>query len=1106
MTSSFRVWTLIFVLCSAAAARVDAQVRYGSIVVQVTDQSGGAVPGADVTVTQTVTGLTRNAVSNDVGLATLATLPPGAYSVKVSLSGFKEFVTAGVNVSEDSVVRVGSVLEVGQLTDTVTVSAGIAVLQTDRADVRTEIPAEQLENLPVPVGRNYQNLFVTVPGISPPENMHSVAVNPARGLAFSSNGTTRNANAIRIEGAISNNLWLPHVAAYVPALEAIESVGVTTSTFDADQGLAGGMAANVLIKSGTNELHGSAFEYHFNDAMKSRPYFLPEDEEKPDISQNQFGGTLGGPIVRDRLFFFASYQGTFDTQTAQRFGTVPTEAMRRGDLSASQTPIYDPLTGDAQGRGRSAFAGNVIPASRISPIVQKLLAGVPLPNQPGLTNNYFATGEYTFDRHNIDAKVNFNPSNRLAVSARIGWLGYNFRNPAMFGDFGGLPINASAAKAGTGLGDTYTFTGSASYVFSPTFLVDTYAGITTIEVLSEPDRLDERLGLDFLGIPGTNGPDRLYGGWPHFNITNYSNIGYAGSNNSPYVDDNWQVQYTANATWSKGAHTVRFGGDIVRQAMNRHETGSGSGSFTFAGGPTQIAGGPSANQFNSFGAFLLGVPTGISKSVIPFENNFTRSRNWQFSMFARDSWEPARNLTATLGVRYDYFPMGTRTTRGLERYDFDTNTMLICGVGAVPTNCGYDMGWGNLSPRAGLAYRLTEDMVLRGGYSVNYDPYPLAFVRNLLGNYPSSISLSVPQSNALQPAGPLAAGIPDIPVPDLSSGVIEVPSNVSARALPEAPKRGYIHSWNLTLQSELPGGFTGEAGYVATRQRDINQMLDTNAGQVIGAGNAGRPLFERFGRTGSTNILGNPGWSNYDSLQSSLVRRMANGFQTRVSYTWSRAFGICCDTLSDNPPEVQALDYFDLNEALLPQDRPHNFQWSFVAEMPFGVGKRFLNDGGAASAIFGGWQVNGLFSAYSGRPFTIEASGTSLDMPGSQQMADQVKDDVEIFGNIGDEGPWFDTTAFRPVTQARFGTAGFNTMRGPGFVNFDMSVFREFGLGGSRTVQFRVEIFNLTNTPHFGQPENSANASDFGVITETANSGREGIDERFIRLGVRFGF
>ena len=1100
--------SLVLTLLVTSPQRLDAQVLYGSIIVDVRDQSGGAVPGAEVTVTNTETGWTRSATSSDVGAATFTTVPPGNYEARVNIPGFKEFRTTGVRVSEDAVLRVNSLLEVGQVTDTVTVSAGAAVLQTDRADVRTEIPTAQLENLPVPVGRNYQNLFVTVPGISPPENMHSVAVNPARGLAFSSNGTTRNANAIRIEGAISNNLWLPHVAAYVPALEAIESVGVTTSTFDADQGLSGGMSANVLIKSGTNELHGSLFEYFYNESMKSRPYFLPVDQDKPQARQNQFGGTAGGPIVRNKLFFFGSYQGTFDKQLAQRFGTVPTAAMRNGDFSASSTPVYDPATGNAStGAGRTPFPGNIIPRDRFDPIVQKLIADLPLPNQPGLVDNYFVTGDYTFDRHNVDAKMNYNATNKLGITARLGWLGYNFRNPAMFGALGGLPINNTAAKAGTGLGDTYTFTGSASYVLSPSFLIDTYSGITTIEVLSEPDRMDEQLGLDFLGIPGTNGPDRVAGGWPHFDITNYSAIGYAGSANSPYVDDNWQVQYTANATYTRGAHTFRFGGDIVRQAMNRHELGNGSGSFVFAGGPTALSGGPSVNQFNTFASFLLGLPTGVSKGIIPFEDGYTRSRNWQFSFFVKDQWQPTRNLTASLGLRYDYFPSGMRTTRGMERYDVNTNQMLICGVASTPSDCGYDMGPGNVSPRLGLAYRVTDAIVLRGGYGINYDPYPLAFVRNLLGNYPSSINLALPQASAFAPTSRLRDGIPAIPVPDVSSGIIPVPLNVSARALPDEPKRGYIHSFNFTLQSELPGGFTGQAGYVGTRQRDINQIMDANAGQVIGAGNAGRPLFQKFGRTGATGILSNPGWSNYDSLQSSLTRRMAQGVQVNIAYTWSKAFGICCDTLSDGSPRVQALEYFDLNEALLPQDRPHNFQTSFVAELPFGNGKPFLSNGGAAAAILGGWQVNGLFGAYSGSPFTVESAATSLDLNGSNQMADQVKDTVEILGGVGPGKPWFDTTAFRPVTERRFGTAGFNSMRGPGYVNFDMSVFRQFAVGAARTIQFRLEIFNVTNTPHFANPSaNASNAASFGIISSTANTGREGIDERLFRIGFRFGF
>ncbi len=1101
-----RIWVLSLCAVLAIATTAFAQVLYGSLIVEARDSSGGALPGASVTITQRQTGWTQTTVTNGVGAATFTNVPPGTFEVRTNLQGFKESVTNNVSVTGGAVSRIGSTLEVGQISEAVTVTAGAAVMQTDRADVRTELGTTQLENLPVPVSRNYQNLFILVPGITPPENMHSTAANPSRGLGFTSNGTTRNANTIRIEGAIANNLWLPHVAAYVPALDAIESVSVTTSSFDADLGLSGGMSANVYIKSGTNDFHGSLFEYHYDEALKSRPYFLPSTEKKPKALENQTGGTLGGPIVRNKLFFFGSYQGTFDRQTAQRFGTVPTAAMRMGDLSASPTPIYDPATGNAAGAGRTPFPGNIIPQDRLDPIVQKLIAPLPLPTFPDrLTDNYFASGPFTFTRHNIDAKMNYNASNKLAFTGRVGWLNFNFVNPPMFGDLGGLPINASASKMGKGLGNTVTLTGSGSYIVSPSLVVDAYTGITLITVRSEPPRMDENLGTDYLGIPGTNGGNRLYGGWPQFAVSDFSTIGYAGSNGTPYVDDNWQVQYTGNATWTKGTHTVRFGGDIVRQALNRFETGSPSGTFNFGGGPTGTSG-TALNMYNNFGAFLLGLPTTISKSIIPFENNYTRSRNWQFSAFVKDQWQPTQRITASLGVRWDRFPMGTRTTRGMERYDFDTNEELICGVADIPKDCGYEIGAGNLSPRVGLAYRATDKIVLRAGYGRNYDPYPLAFVRDLLGNYPSSISYS-DAATGFAYAGRLADGIPPVEVPDISSGSIPVPNNVSARALDQKPKRGYTDSWNVTMESELPWQFTGQVGYVGTRQRDINQILDQNAGQVIGAGNNGRPLFVKFpGRTAQSGLLTNVGWSNYDSLQTQLRRRMANGVQATIAYTWSKSFGICCDTLSDNPPRIQALQYFDLNEARLPNDRPHNFQAAVVAELPFGEGKPFLNSGGTASALLGGWQVNTLVSLYSGSPFTVTASGTSLNLPGSNQMADQVKPDVEILNGIGADSPWFDTTAFAPVTEARFGTAGFDSMRGPGYANIDLSIFRDFSLAQQRTLQFRVEIFNLTNTPHFGDPNSNVNSGGFGTITSTANSGREGIDERLIRLGLRFGF
>ncbi|MGH9163648.1 MAG: TonB-dependent receptor domain-containing protein, partial [Vicinamibacteraceae bacterium] len=504
--------------------------------------------------------------------------------------------------------------------------------------------------------------------------------------------------------------------------------------------------------------------------------------------------------------------------------------------------------------------------------------------------------------------------------------------------------------------------------------------------------------------------------------------------------------------------------------------------------------------------------------LVPFENNRTRSRNWQFSLFVKDQWQISRKLTASLGLRWDHFPMGTRTTRGLERYDFETNQMLICGVGEVPTDCGYDISKKNFSPRVGLAYRATDTLVVRAGYGINYDPYPLAFVRNLLGNYPSSIGLTVSAPNSFQFAGRLADGIPAIETPDISSGVIPVPLNVSARALDQDVERGYIESWNVTVQQELGWGFTGEIGYVGTRQRNINQILDQNAGQVPGLGDAGRPLFQEFGRTAHTGLLTNPGWSQYDALQTSLDRRFAQGLQMHVAYTWSKSFGICCDSLSDNPPEIQAREFFHLNRALLSLDRPHNVQASLVAELPFGPDKPFLNQGGVMSALARGWQINGLLSVYSGAPFTVTASDASLDLPESQQRADQVKPEVEILGGIGPGQAYFDPLAFAAVTEARFGTAGFNTLRGPGFANLDFSLYRQFSLSPRLKLQVRVEAFNLTNTPHFDTP--SADVSNlqlngdgtvqdlggFSSVTDTANSGRDGIDERVFRVGVRLAF
>jgi hypothetical protein len=461
--------------------------------------------------------------------------------------------------------------------------------------------------------------------------------------------------------------------------------------------------------------------------------------------------------------------------------------------------------------------------------------------------------------------------------------------------------------------------------------------------------------------------------------------------------------------------------------------------------------------------------------------------------------------------------MGTRASRGMERYDFNTNQMAICGMGSVPTDCGYKIEQKNFSPRIGLAYRPAEGTVIRGGFGINYDPYPLAFVRDMLTNYPEDLLLTVnPAVATYGPATQLKDGIPAIQVPDLSSGHVTVPAQYATRSLPDHVVRGYVMSWNISLQKQIRGGWMAQAGYVASRQLKINERLDLNAGQVLGAGTAGQPYFATFGRTTATELLTPVGHNKYDSLQTSLQRRMSHGVSLNFNYTFSKALGICCDDLSDGYPSIQIPQYMRLNRAVMPYDRPHTFGAAFLAESPLGRGKKWLSTG-IGSMIAGGWKVNGLIAAYSGQPFTV-GSNTPLNAPNNSQRASLAKSSTQILGGTGPNQSYFDPFAFAPSPTNTIGTSALDAVRGPGTFNFDGGLFREFRFTERWKMEFRAEAFNLTNTPHFSNP--GANVSSmvlnpdgtikslggYTVITSTTGNGREGIDERLFRLGLRITF
>lgn len=1118
-TTFATMFVMLTAMIAVGVAPLFGQVIYGSIVGSVVDSAGAAVPQASVKLTNKGTGQVREATTDDAGTFAFPTLPGGEYDVNIVKQGFQSYTATGVRVGADSTVRVDATMAVGAVSQTMEVSAlSTPVLQTDSAEVRTAISSKTLEDVPIPIGRNYQNMLVTVPGVTPPANQHSVAANPARGLTFSVNGTARNSNMVRIDGALANNIWLPHVSAYVPALDSIQEVSMVTASAEAQQGLAGGSSVNVQIKSGTNALHGSLFEFHSDNAIKSKPFFLPAGQGKPKFIDNQFGGSVGGPIKRNKLFYFASWEDSLNRQTGTTFQTVPTAAMRAGNFSASATPIYDPSTGDpTTGQGRTQFPGNIVPQNRIDPIAAKILAQLPQATFPDLlANNFYASGAYAVNRSKLDGKVTLAATDKLNVSGRMGWLRYSMDNPTAFGQAGGGPVLSAGGRAGHAYGDVYSTTVSASYIVTPKFVVDSYFGWTETASNHDPVGLDKNVGLDVLGIPGTNSNGPFSAGWPTFSISSFSDIGTPGGSTALRYDDT-AYEYTGNASWIRGAHTIRFGADIQRFAINHYEAPNAPGVFQFNGGVTTIPGGPSASQFNNFASFVLGLPNTIVTEALPFDDHLLTSRQISYSFYGQDTWQATRRLTISAGMRWDYFPMGTRKTRGMERYDFSTNQMQICGVGGIPTDCGYNIEQKNFSPRLGLAWRPAPTLVLRAGYGLNYDPYPLAFVRNMLTNYPNDLLLTAVAPNSQSAAGSLRSGVPSIQVPDISSGRVAVPGTYDVRTLPDTVERGYIQSWNFSLQKEVWGGFTAQASYVGSRQLKINQRFNLNAGQIPGLGINGQPFYQRFGRTSATEILTPVGHNKYDALQTTLQRRYAKGFSLNMSYTFSKAMGICCDELADSTPAIQIPQYFALNRALMPYDRKHSFTSAFVYELPFGKGKAMVQRGWL-SALVGGWQLNGLLAAYSGTPFSVSSSGNSLNAPGNAQRADQVKSEVAIIGGTGPGQSYFDPLAFAPVTAARFGTAGFDSLRGPGTINFDAGLFRVFRLAERFNIQFRAEAMNVTNTPHFANPGSNVsnlqlnadgsvrNLGGYTVITSTQGLGREGIDERLFRFGLRMTF
>jgi hypothetical protein len=1065
----------------AFATRADAQVLYGSIVGTIEDQSGAVVPNAQVQTTNRETGQNRTATADAAGNYSVVNLQPGTYDVRVTTTGFRTLTRENVEVRANEVARANVRMEVGQITEQVTVSAEAPQLQTDKTDSHTTISSQALSQMPLPAYRNYQSLYNLVPGATPTRFQNSMTDTPARSLQTNVNGTNANNNVTRIDGASSVNVWLPHHAGYVVPEEMVAEVNITTSAADAEQGFAGGSAITVVTKTGTNELHGSAFEFHDNQHLKARNYFQRAGTDKPLSIFNNYGGTLGGPVVKNKLFWFFSYDATRQRVGGVNTYSVPTADIRTGDFSAYLPTsaggtctsgcaiIYNPNSGNADGTGRQPFVGNRIPQAMISPISAKIQSYFPLPNLSGQTANLFAQAVPRLDRDYADGKVNFNLSDRTMIWGRYGRMWATSGGVGIFGDAVG-----PAPGADPGLGDTTIQNMSAghTHTFSPTVLLDGVFGYNRQNQSVTANDYGQNFG-QILGIPGLNGPDIRQSGFPNtrFSASNFY-TGTGAPNWMPLfrVEENFTTSH--NLTWAKASHELRFGFDGVLLRLNHWQPelsdGGPRGFFDFDGGVTALSGGASPNNLNAYAQFLLGLPSQIQKGD---QYVLMTGREWQFGWYARDRWQVSRKLTLNLGIRYEYYPLMTRAAgKGLERLDPATNIVYLGGRGNVPQDNGITVSKRLFAPRVGIAYRVSDTTVIRTGYGLSYDPLP--FSRPLRGFYPLTINQVFNPPNSYAPVGSLAQGIPAVIGPDLSSGQVPL-GNASMRS-PYSGQihRGYIQSWNFTIQRTLPWDLATSVAYVGTQTTHQFADLNINAAPLLG-GNAGRPYARTVGRTVDTNMWDGYLSANYHALQATIDKRMSKGLLVKGAYTWSKAINMTDDdgwaSVNWNWAPV-----FYRNRAAAGYDRTHVFQIGWVYELPFGNGKKWASAGPAAHVI-GGWQFNGTLSAYTGVPFTVTAPGATIDAPGNQQTADLIGP-VQKLGLIGSDGRYYETSAFRAPERGRFGTTGRNTLRHPGVFNTDLSLFKNFPITERVRLQFRAEAFNALNHPQFGQANSRTGA------------------------------
>lgn len=1103
-------------LAAFASLCAIAQVTTGTILGTVTDQSGAAVVGASVTVSDIDKGTSVNRKTDETGSFQFPFLIPGNYKVTVEQAGFKKAEQSGITLQVDQRARVDIQLSVGNVSETVEVTAAAPLVQSTSAETGQVIEQRAVQELPLN-GRNFAQLVYLAPGVTPGqagENLSGASTfNPRAASNYNPLGQRANANGWVLDG-IDNNEYTFNTVIVQPSLESVREFKVLTGSFSAEFGRGAGVVS-VSTRSGQNDLHGTAFWFHRNIEFDARGYFQTPQAlpKKLPFRRHQMGGAINGPIIKNKMFFFGDYAGQREVRGLDYLNTVPTDEVRAGNFSNFRNPsgaliqVWNPFTTRANPASpgnflRDPFPNNTIPASLISQVSRNVASIYPRPNLAGNFNNYQSAPNRVIDDNQYTARVDYAASQRDSMFFRLQQQWYDLDAPQGQANCC-LPTPAEAASRFqlgpyvAGIQNTRLRTHGGAFnwsrVWSPTLVGEFRTGWAR----TNPSTFHSDYGIpasDSLGIKNINLTDNS-SGIASMNIADFTGLS-GGPNFLPARPRQVNYQLDYNLYWTKAKHNLKFGYHVVRRDVSPFTNADTRGALTFGRGfvsdPVSRTGG------TGWASMLLGLLQSGSRG---FLLGVPGLRVWENAWFFQDDWKVSSRLTVNLGVRYEIYSPET------EKYDrmtsFDVTKMMF----AYANEGGYsrtlrNTDLNNFGPRVGLAYDLTgnQKTILRAGYSLSYFPEPVSASSMLTQGPPHLFSESYSFGDFLtdysgvprieQPFGPL------VPLKPLSTAEINT-RRPTVRGYSFDNPTQYAQTWSFTVQRQLGPSWMAELGYVGSRGINLLYGFNHNEVRLGTASVEDRRPVQALRNIPSITIFEPMSSSSYNGMTAKIDRRFANGFQILGVYTWGKSLDYSGSVASGGGQTggPQTVTCFKCGRGPSGFDVRHRMVVNGLYDLPFGKGRQFNIDNRIADAIVGGWQLGGIITGTTGRPFNVSLQNGVNN--GAPSWPDRIGS-----GKLDNADPWywFDANAFRAPAPNNYGNVGRGVLYSPGVVNIDMSIVKTFRITEKVGFNFRFEAFNLFNTPYFGFPNAAIGSPTVGRITSTVG------DNRSLQLSGRINF